>query len=50
VITNLIQSGSSFEVALDLIGQASDLVNTKLDGVIVIKGYQRKLKDLQAKC
>ena len=50
VIQNLIDTGSNFEVVLDLIQNANDLIDSKLSALIITKGYKEKLKEYSFKC
>ena len=50
VIQNLIDSGSNFEVVLDLIQNANDLIDTKLNQLTVKKVYKERLKEYSFKC
>jgi len=50
VITSLIDSGSNFEVALDLIANANDLIETKLENISLVQVYKERLKEQGFRC
>ncbi len=50
VIKNLIDSGSNFEVVLDLINNANELLDTKLSSLKLAKVYKDRLKEYSFKC
>lgn len=50
VIQNLIDSGSNFEVVLDLIQNANELIDTKLSQINLTKIYKERLKEFSFKC
>lgn len=53
VIDNLIQNSdqvSSFDVGLDLIQNATDLIQSKLQGIQVTEQYSQSLKRLKSQC
>ena len=50
VIDNLIQNSSNFDVGLDLIKNAIDLVENKLQGVKITEQYLNSLIRLRSQC
>eukprot|EP00347_Sterkiella_histriomuscorum_P013600 403364097 len=50
VISNLIESGSNFEVVLDLIQNSNDLIDNKLSQLSLTKIYKERLKEYSFKC
>jgi ferredoxin-fold anticodon binding domain-containing protein len=50
VIANLIDSGSNFEVVLDLIQNAKDLIDSKLSQLNLTKIYKDRLNEYSFKC
>jgi hypothetical protein len=50
VLQNLIEAAGNFEVALDLIQRAQDLIDKNLKGVKVCAVFSKKLEELKFKC
>jgi hypothetical protein len=50
VLENLIEAAGNFEVALDLIQKAQDLIQNNLKGVTVCESFNAKLEQLKFKC
>lgn len=50
VLENLIDAAGNFEVALDLIQKAKDLIDSNLKGVKVCDSFTKKLDELKFKC
>ena len=50
VIKNLIDSGSNFEVVLDLINNSNELLDSKLCSLALAKTYKERLKEFSFKC
>lgn len=50
MIQNLIETGSNFDVVLDLIQNSNELLDTKLGSINVAKVYRERLKDYTFKC
>jgi hypothetical protein len=50
VLENLIEAAGNFEVALDLIQRAQDLIDKNLKGVKVCDLFSKKLDELKFKC
>ena len=50
MILNLIDGDSNFEVALDLIQNATDLIETKLKTIKITQAFSERLKEYNFKC
>lgn len=50
MLEGLIDSASNFEVALELIHNANDLIDTKLKQVKLTDGYKNKIDELKFRC
>ena len=50
VIKNLIDSASNFDMALDLIKNTEELLDSKLSGLRAAQGYKNQLLDLNFQC
>lgn len=50
VLSNLIESVGNFEVALNLIQEASQMIDLKLRGVKVCEGFKAQLEEFKFKC
>lgn len=50
MIQNLIDTGSSFEVVLDLIANSQELIDSKLSQLKVAAVYRERLKEYQVRC
>jgi hypothetical protein len=50
VIQNLIETGSNFDVVLDLVNNSNELLDTKLGQLNLAKIYRERLKEHMFKC
>ena len=50
MIANLIETGSNFDVVLDLIQNSNELLDTNLGTLNVAKVYRERLKEYTFKC